>query len=132
MIKLSNKWWYALKAVLFIAKNPESLVKIKDISVDQAISETLLRRIVADLERQGILKTFKWRNGWIKLWKELKEISVYDILLAIWEELGITDCTKWLDCDRQHDCSTTWLLGSMQKSFNAILKLQTLDKIIKK
>jgi Rrf2 family protein len=131
MIKLSNKWWYALKAVLFVAKNKWNIVKIKEISGSQYISETLLRRIIADLERHWVLKTFKWRNGGVVLWKELNRLSVYDVLLAVWEELGITDCTKGLECDRQHDCSTTNLLWNMQKSFNGILKLQTLDKIVK-
>jgi hypothetical protein len=36
-----------------------------------------------------------------------------------------------LICDNSDVCSTTLLLWNLQKSFNWILKLQTLDKIIK-
>jgi len=131
MLKLSKKWWYALKAVLYIAKNSEKLIKIIDLSNELNISESLLRRIVSDLDKSGILLTIKGRMWGVKLWMDLNNISVYDILNSVWEELWITDCTKWLICENSEFCSTTILLWNLQKSFNWILKLQTLDKIIK-
>ena len=130
MIRLSKKWSYALKSVIYVAKNNE-LVKITDISHSADISEWMVRRIVADLEKSGILTTVKWRNGGVKLWKKIHEISVYDILYSIWEELWITECTRWEFCDRVDDCSTTSLLWNLQKWFHSLLKLNTLDKIIK-
>jgi hypothetical protein len=68
---------------------------------------------------------------WVKLWMELKDISTYDILNSVWEELWIANCTKWLICENSDICSTTTLFWNLQKTFNQILKLQTLDKIIK-
>lgn len=132
MIKLSKKWWYALKAMIYIAWKTPELIKILDISSDLKISESLLRRIISELEKSWIITTIKGRSGWVKLWKELNNISVYDILKSTWEELWVSDCTKWLLCDNILACGTTDLLWNIQKSFNAILKLQTLDKIIKK
>ena len=132
MIKLSKKWSYALKAVIYIAEKTPELIKIQDISKNLNISESLLRRIIAELDKSWILITTKGRDWWVSLWLELKDISVYDILNSIWEELGISDCTKWLICENSNNCSTTNLFWNLQKSFNWILKLQTLDKIIKK
>lgn len=131
MLKLSKKWWYALKSVLYISENKQSLIKIIDLSKDLNISESLLRRIISDLEKFWIVITVKGRLWWVSLWKELNKISVYDILLSIWEELWITDCTKWVSCKNIEICSTTNLLWNLQKSFNGILKLYTLDKIKK-
>lgn len=131
MIKLSKKWSYALKAILYIAEKNPKLVKILDISKDLEISESLLRRIISELEKSWIVETIKWRNWWVNLAENIEKISIYDILFNIWEELGISDCTKWLECKNIKNCSITNLLGNMQKSFNWILKLQTLDKIIK-
>ena len=131
MLKLSKKWWYALKAVLYIAENNGKLFKIIDLSNELNISESLLRRIISDLDRWWILLTIKGRLGWVKLWKSLEKISVYDILNIVWEELWVTDCTKWIFCENIDSCVTTNLLWNLQKSFNWILKLQTLDKIIK-
>lgn len=132
MIKLSNKWSYSLKAVIFIAESNNDLIRISDISVKEEISESLLRRIIADLEKAGILETVKWRNWWVKLAKSKTTISVYDILSAVWEELGLRDCTKWMYCDKKEDCSTTSLLSDIQKWFNSLLKIYSLDKFISK
>lgn len=131
MIKLSNKWDYAMKTVIYLWKNKDKLSKISDISLSQNISESLLRRIVADLERGWIINTVKGRNGGIKLSNDLSKITVYDILFSVWEELWISDCTKWISCDKKPNCSTTDIYTLIQKWLNWILKLYTLDKIIK-
>ena len=131
MIKLSKKWSYALKAVIYIAKNYNNdLIKITYISEKENISLWMLRRIISDLEKSGILETIKWRNWGIKLLKKIHQISIFDILNSIWEELWITDCTKWLDCDNLNNCSTEKLLWNLQKGFNTLLHIYTLDKIL--
>ena len=132
MIKLSKKWWYALKAIIYVATKNPKLIKILDISKDLDISESLLRRIISECEKSWILITLKWRTWGVRIWMELNDISVYDILNSVWEELWISDCTKWVICDNSDNCSTTSLFWNLRKSFNWILKLQTLDKIIKK
>jgi Rrf2 family protein len=118
MIKLSRKWSYALKSVIYIAeKNPE-LIKILDISSDLKISESLLRRIISELDKSWILITSKGRSGWVQLGMEVKDISIYDILNSVWEELWISNCTKWLVCENIENCNTSNLFWSLQKSFN--------------
>ncbi len=132
MIKLSTRGDYAIKTIIYLLKNNTSLVKISEISTNQKLSESLLRRVVADMERNSIIETIKWRNWWIKIWRDLGSISIYDVLLSVWEELWISDCTKWMYCDNHESCQTTSLYSLIQKSFNGVLKLYTLDKIIKK
>lgn len=131
MLKISKKGWYALKATLYIAENNTNLIKITDLSNTLNISESLLRRIISDLDKSWILMTIKGRIWWVKLGMDIKDISTYDILNSVWEELWIANCTKWLMCENFEKCSTTELFWNLQKSFNWILKLQTLDKIIK-
>lgn len=130
MIKLSTKWDYAMKAVIYLWKNQGRLIKISDISWELKISESLLRRIIASLNKSNIVLTIKWRNWWLTLWKETTKISVYDILFSVGEDLWISDCTKWLSCDNKLNCQTTDIYFSIQKWLNWILKIYTLDKII--
>lgn len=132
MIKLSNIWSYALKSVIYVANNSPNIVQIKNISLSQDISESLLRRIISQLEKAKILETIRWRNWGVKLAKNIEKISVFDVLLATWEELWIRDCTKWIDCSNLEVCLTSDLLGWLQKGFNGLLKMYTLDKILKK
>lgn len=132
MIKLSTKWDYAIKTIIYLLNNLNILVKISEISLNQKLSESLLRRVVADMERSSIIETVKWRNWWIKISRDLTSISIYDVLLSVWEELWISDCTKWIYCDNHWSCQTTSLYSLIQKSLNWVLKIYTLDKIIKK
>ncbi|MFK7780169.1 MAG: Rrf2 family transcriptional regulator [Candidatus Gracilibacteria bacterium] len=130
MLKLSKKGGYAVRAVIFIAKKSE-IIKVSDISREEKISESLLRRIIADLEKKEILHTIKGRNGGVELGREVKKISIYDILDAVGEELSIRDCsTGGILCDNKENCSTERLYGSLQKGFNSLLKIHTLDKLI--
>jgi Rrf2 family protein len=91
-----------------------------------------LRRVIAELERAGIVKTYKWRNGGVIIEKSLKTISIFDVLLAVWEELWVSDCSKGLDCEKVESCYTFPIYTELQKGINGILKLYTLDKIAKK
>lgn len=130
MLKLSKKWSYAIKAIIYIAKFWE-IVKVSQIAKEQVISESLLRRIIADLEKEGLIITIKWRNWWVKLWRDTKNISTYDILNSVWEELSIRECTKWVICSNDNNCSTMKFYNILQNWFNSLLKIYTLDKIIK-
>ncbi len=132
MIKLSKKWDYWLKAISYLAQFEKEVVKISDISKNLWISETFLRRIINDFEKAKLIKTIKWRNGGVCIEKELKEISLYDIFSSLWEDLFITNCTSWEFCKNEDSCITTQILKSLQKWFSSLLKLYTLDKIIKK
>jgi Rrf2 family protein len=130
MLKLSKKWSYAIKAIIYIAQIWE-IIKVSKIAKDQDISESLLRRIIADLEKKDLLITIKGRNGWVKLWKETNKISAYEILDAVWEELWIRNCTKWLFCSNTDNCTTINFYNNLQTWFNSLLKMYTLDKIMK-
>lgn len=129
MIKVSKIWDYSLRSVIYVAEKWE-LVKIKDISKDQEISESLLRRIIAMLEKSNILKTIKWRNGWVMLAKTPDKISMFDIFKAVDEEMSICKCTSWWNCDILDKCLTAKPYKAMQITFNTLLKSQTIDKIL--
>lgn len=131
MINLSKRWWYAIRAVMYVAKE-DKLLKVSDIWIAQKIPESLLRRLIARLEKVWILKTVKWRNGGVVLWKELKEISVYDILFSVWEKLSIRSCSVWVECDNSDLCVSSNLMNNLQKWFNTLLKINTLDKLLNK
>lgn len=132
MIKLSKKWDYGLKAISYIAQSQDKILKISDISKNLDISEAFLRRIINNFEKANLVKTLKWRNGGVYIDKNLAQISLYDILLSLDEDLFITSCTSGEYCKNENTCVTTNVLKSLQKWFSALLKLNTLDKIIKK
>jgi DNA-binding IscR family transcriptional regulator len=74
------------------------------------MSETCLRRIIPDLHKAGILRAKPGRGGGVELAKPALKISLYDIFIAVGEEIGITDCTKDIYCDKKENCYTTDVL----------------------
>jgi len=132
MLKLSKKWDYSLKAILFLAFRKWQLVKILDISKELKISETFLRRIINNFEKSNLIKTVKWRNWWVIFERDLEKVSLYDVFVSVWEDLFIASCTSWEKCNSLGDCDSVNVLNSLQKWFNSLLKIYTLDKITKK
>lgn len=132
MIKLSQTGDDALKALCYIADMHPKVVQIKEIVTSQGMSESCLRLIIADLNRAGIIQSKQGRNGGLTLGKSASKISLYDIFLAVGEEIGITDCTKNIYCEKKENCYTTDVLGNLQRGFHSLLKIYTLDKILKK
>ncbi len=130
MLKLSKKWDYAIKTIIFLAKNKEDNFTIKQISEALEISESFLRRVVADLKREKFLESKQGRAGWIQIIKDFSKISLYDILACIWEDLGVADCTSWEFCDKKHNCDTTNIYNNLQKWLNWFLKIYTIDKLL--
>ncbi|MCH2188272.1 Rrf2 family transcriptional regulator [Candidatus Gracilibacteria bacterium] len=132
MIKLSKTGDIALKALCYIAQKHPERVQIKEIASDQDLSESHLRQIIVDLSHAAMVETKQGRNGGVRLLQNPNQVSIYDIFGAVGEEMGITDCTKDIYCDKKDSCITTNVLGNLQKGFNSLLKLHTLDKIIQK
>ena len=46
--------------------------------------------------------------------------------------MGIADCTKDIYCEKKQGCYTTDVLGNLQRGFHSLLKMQTIEKILKK
>lgn len=87
MIKLSQTGDDALKALCYIADRHPEVVQIKEIVASQGMSESCLRLIIADLNRSGIIQSKQGRNGGLMLGKPAAKITLYDVFLAVGEEM---------------------------------------------
>lgn len=132
MLKLSKKWDIALKAVSYCADKSGEKLQLSRIAQDIWVSELSLRQIIPDLAKSGILVAQQGRGGGIMFQKNPTLVSVYDVLFSVGENLGITDCTEGIFCPQEGSCYTTHILKNLQRGFISLLKLQTLDKVIKK
>lgn len=80
MLKISSSGEYALLLVKYLNQNPGTHT-IASVSEKLSTKEPFLRKITNKLENTGIIASHKGRYGGIELLK--KDISVYDILLAV-------------------------------------------------
>jgi Rrf2 family protein len=84
MIGISSKTIYgvaALNELSFI--QGEDVLKIKDIAANASIPQNFLEQILLELKKQGILTSIKGAYGGYKLAKDLKDISLKDVMIIL-------------------------------------------------
>ena len=84
MIGISNKTIYAISALQELSSvSDNELLKIKDIASNASIPRNFLEQILLSLKKQGFLTSIKGANGGYKLAKNLKDITLKDVVLTL-------------------------------------------------
>ena len=91
---LSNSCRYAIRAVIYLARQPEKNVKIgiKKISGDLYLPTPFLAKILQQLTKQKILSSSKGPHGGFSLLKDSKSITLLDIVKNIDGDEILTNC----------------------------------------
>jgi len=103
---LSQSSEYAIRAVLFIARNgDDEYVSIGEISGELDISFHFLTKILQKLTRNNILISYRGPHGGIKLARNADQITIMDIVTVIDGIKIFTNCILGLpDCNDAHPC----------------------------
>lgn len=86
-MRISSKGRYGLAIMANIAQNNNDFVSISNIAKDLDISKVYLEQIITILKKNNLLKSLKGPRGGYKLGKNIKDISVYEILSALEQTL---------------------------------------------
>jgi Rrf2 family iron-sulfur cluster assembly transcriptional regulator len=91
---LSNSCRYGIRAVIYLASQPESTVKtgIKKISSDLSLPKPFLAKILQQLAKQKILSSTKGPHGGFSLSRDPKTITLFDIVNTIDGDDIFTNC----------------------------------------
>jgi Rrf2 family iron-sulfur cluster assembly transcriptional regulator len=91
---LSNSCRYGIRAVIYLASQPESTVKtgIKKISSDLSLPKPFLAKILQQLAKQKILSSTKGPHGGFSLSRDPKTITLFDIVNTIDGDDFFTNC----------------------------------------
>ena len=93
MIGISSKTIYAVAALHeldFI--QGEEVLKIKDIALRASIPQNFLEQILLSLRKQGILISIKGARGGYRLAKDLKDITLKDVVLILETDAFSNEC----------------------------------------
>jgi Rrf2 family protein len=84
-VELSSRLEYALVALLEIADRQAQgkPLKVNEIAASQSLPERYLDQIFTSLKRQGILSSQRGMKGGYSLARELWQISLLDVVIAI-------------------------------------------------
>ncbi len=135
MFKLSKKIEYAILAVRYIAINSKKgCISVKEISDTENIPYELLAKILQKLGKTNLLISQKGINGGYILGIQPQKISISDIMLAVDEEIQVTDCMKEsgskLDCERFDCCSIKEPLKNIQNEVKKIFHKTKISDLV--
>ncbi|MBU3875559.1 Rrf2 family transcriptional regulator [Faecalicatena sp. AGMB00832] len=133
-MKLSTKGRYGLRALIDLAQYSETEpVSITSISDRQGISERYLEQLMAMLKKAGLVKSIRGAGGGYILAKELKDISVGDVLRALEGSLEPVECSGLNPeegCKAADSCVTKYVWQRINDSINQTVDEIKLDQLV--
>lgn len=130
-MKLSKTSEYALRILIYMAKEPTLLYTAKKLVDELKISDKYLRRLMTDLSKAGFVVSIQGRDGGYQFAKNIDDIYLYDIVDAIEGMDKLNDCVMGFEtCSCENPCAMhdTWL--NVRDELNRIFhktKLSAMD-----
>jgi Rrf2 family protein len=124
MLKLTKKADYGLMALKYLAEHPETpALSAKDVADAYGIPAQLLAKILQLLTKHGLLRSHAGMNGGYALARDARQISAYEVILAIDGPFFITSCTKGSkSCDLTPSCTIKEPLARVNDTIAGVLK----------
>ncbi|MGH8505795.1 MAG: RrF2 family transcriptional regulator [Stenotrophobium sp.] len=122
---------YALRVLMFVGRHRDRdrVCTMREIAVHHRISLEHLRKVIHKLAKSGYLNTTRGRGGGIVLGRDVAEIRLGEVILAMEEDMSIVDCQA-LECILQPACSLKTALDRGGRAFIAELNEVTLADLL--
>ena len=130
-MKLTTKGRFAVTAMVDLAARPSTApMTLAEISARQKISLSYLEQLFAKLRRRGIVDSVRGPGGGYRLAKEMEQIAVADIILAVDEPLDATQCGGLENCRDEQKCITHDLWVRLNEYLLDYLGAVTLKQLV--
>ena len=124
MLKLTKKADYGLMALKYLAEHPETAaLSAKDVADAYGIPAQLLAKILQRLTKSGLLRSSAGMNGGYALARDPRQISAFEVILAIDGPFFITSCFKGAkSCELTPSCTIKEPLARVNDTIASLLK----------
>lgn len=132
---ISTKGRYALRILIDLAEHrDEGYISLKQISKRQEISLKYLEMIVAGLNRAGIVRSIRGKDGGYQLTREPRDYTLAEILRISEGSLTPVACKECEDnaCGRADKCLTLPVWQNLERMINDYLSSVTLADLLEK
>ncbi len=128
MMQLSMTGEYAVRTMIHLASSPPGeLVQICDISEQWDIPEGFLRKIVAQLSKDGLIRSQRGAGGGIQLSRPADTLTLLDVIEAVEGKLFLNKCLIASGtCHLDQSCAVHHVWCEAQNSLRAILNQKSL------
>ena len=130
---VSTKGRYGLTVMVDLAKLSDGgFVSLADIAERENLSMKYLESIISILNKGGMLKSLRGKNGGYKLAREPKDYNISEILLLTEGTLAPVNCImqEGIQCEKAATCSTLPLWAGLDNVIDKYLSTITLEDII--
>lgn len=132
-MQLGTKGRYAVSALLSMAHDPFAVTSLTTISEKENITIPYLEQLFSKLRRAGIVKSHRGQTGGYSFFKDIKDISVAQIVLAVDENLYFTRCSRGstTSCNGSKNvCKTHHLWEELTNRTFRFLESVTLEDVL--
>jgi len=131
-VKISTKIQYGLRAMAYLAQNSKDrAVSVREIALREKIPNDYLEKIVARLEKAGLLAAKKGVRGGYIMSRDAREIKISEIFKTLESPATKVKCID-AKCAHEADCLAKNLWCKMQQNINDFLGSITLEQLINK
>lgn len=118
MLKINRQTDYAVRVVLALAKREEGTrLSSPEIQREMLIPQALMPRIVAELAKAALIKTFQGREGGLTLARPAGQITLRDVVDAFEGPILLSQCLEARgeeDCPFRANCPVSPKWGRVQ------------------
>lgn len=130
-MRLTTKGRYAVTAMLDLAFHSRVRpVTLTDIATRQTISLSYLEQLFSRLRRAGLVVGVRGPGGGYKLNREANLVSISEIILAVDEQVDLTNCEKQGNCKDGHPCLTHDLWMGLSETVSNYLEGISLGQLL--
>jgi Rrf2 family iron-sulfur cluster assembly transcriptional regulator len=132
MLQISRRADYAVRVMLELGSQPEgTLISGIDLSRRIDVSKPFLHKIIADLAKNGLVRTHKGSLGGLAISRPAHMINMRQILEAVDGPICLNICLlRPSECPRDTTCPGHEFWGQMQMNLIQQLEETTLDDLI--
>lgn len=132
-MKITRACDYTLRALMHMAKEPrDSTFMRADLATMISVPNSFLGKILQNLAKSDILTSERGKKGGFRLGKDPKDITAYDIIVAIDGPIYINNCMEPdYQCEVTTPCAAVPMWQEIQSSLIEKLKTYSLADIAK-
>lgn len=131
-MRLTTKGRFAVTAMVDLGlRHGGGPVTLAEISARQKISLSYLEQLFGKLRRKQIVESVRGPGGGYLLGRDMREVSVAEIILAVDEPLDATQCAGKENCsDGEKRCMTHELWATLNTKMFEYLSAVTLQDLV--
>ncbi len=130
MIQINRETDYAVRCVYYLTGKRSEIIMVNEIAREMFIPKTFLAKILQKLARAGVVKSYQGVKGGFQISREPREISLYDVIVAIEGPASMNVCTiNKKACGLSRSCKVHPFWVGVRRDVENVLKKIDFEKI---